>query len=181
MTTELEAFRSAKFDWTRQLRSVWRDPTYHVPLVHQDRLEDLLQYFDDNTRDPNPDDEPLGRVIVGPAGYGKTHLIGELRRRISTIGGWFVLLDFIGIKDFWSSVALGFLNSLQVRMPNGGTQYDQLIEKIASLLGIDRAMTKLAERLGGDPHDLMPELKHVPPISNRGDSLIGLGERVYRH
>ena len=33
------------------------------------------------TVDPDPDDEPLGRVIVGPAGFGKTHLIGELRAK----------------------------------------------------------------------------------------------------
>ena len=43
--------------------------------------------------------EPLDRVIVGPKGFGKTHLIGELRRRVWEKRGWFILLDFIGIKD----------------------------------------------------------------------------------
>jgi len=57
----------------------------------------------------------------------KTHLIGELRRRVWKDGDFFVLLDFVGIKDFWPSVALGFLNSLQVRMTENKRQYDILI------------------------------------------------------
>jgi hypothetical protein len=154
----LDALRSVNFDWTRQLKSVWRDPIYHVPSLHQRPLDDIINYFAEKTRDPaDVGDEPLGRVIVGPAGYGKTHLIGELRRRIWELGDWFVLLDFIGIKDFWSSVALGFLNSLQVRMPNGKTQSDQLMFQIARTLGIHQEFAGIARRQAGEPRDLMVE------------------------
>jgi DNA helicase HerA-like ATPase len=73
------------------------------------------------------------------------------------MGGWFVLLDFIGVKDFWSSVALGFLNSLQVRMPDGRTQYDRLVQKVASLLGIDQQLAATANRLCDQPRELMAE------------------------
>lgn len=157
MTSELEAFRSVNFDWTRQLRSIWRDPPYHVPSLHRQDLDGLIDYFTTRTRDPDPTDEPLGRIIVGPAGYGKTHLIGELRRRVWQMDGWFVLLDFIGIKDFWSSIALGFLNSLQVWMPDGHTQYDRLVLKIASRLGIRQELTAIANRRCGQPRELMAE------------------------
>lgn len=158
MISDLDAFRSVNFDWTRQLKSVWRDPVYHVPSLHSGAVEEVIDYFARKTRDPDPFDEPLGQVIVGPAGYGKTHLVGELRRRIWDIDGWFVLLDFIGIKDFWSSVALGFLNSLQVRMPDGKTQYDRLISKIAKRLKIDQELTPLAEHHRGNPQQFMSEL-----------------------
>ena len=110
MTSEFDAFRAINFDWTRKLKSVWRDPHYHVPGLHGQAVDDVRDYFFLKTVDPDPDDEPLGRVIVGPAGFGKTHLIGELRRQVWEREGWFVLLDFIGIKDFWFSVALGFLS-----------------------------------------------------------------------
>jgi hypothetical protein len=155
---ELDVFRAVNFDWTRQLRSIWRDPPYHVASLNQVRVDDLVDYFATKTREPDPVDEPLGRVIVGPAGYGKTHLIGELRRRIWAMDAWFVLLDFVGIKDFWSSVALGFLNSLQVKMPDGKTQYDRLVLKTAALLRIHQEMIAIANRWRGRPRELVAEL-----------------------
>ena len=161
MTTALEAFRAVNFDWTRQLKSIWADPVYHVPSLHEAAIDDIMDYFVSRTRDPDPNDEPLGKVIVGPAGYGKTHLIGELRRRICSSDGWFVLLDFIGIKDFWSSVALGFLNSLQVRMPGNKTQYDQLIIKLAEQLNLKRDLTALTTKYQKRPQKLVSELVNL--------------------
>ena len=127
-------------------------------VLHQQAVDDVVDYFFLKTVNPDPDDEPLGRVIVGPKGFGKTHLIGELRRQVWEREGWFVLLDFIGIKDFWSSVALGFLNSLQVRMAEGKTQYDRLVLCVAKLLEIDEELTTTAQRLRGRPRDLVLEL-----------------------
>jgi hypothetical protein len=160
--TALDAFRSVDFNWTRQLRSIWRDPPYHLPSLHQRPLDEIADYFKIKTADPEPLDEPLGRVIVGPAGYGKTHLIGELRRRVWAMDGWFILLDFIGIKDFWSSVALGFLNSLQVRRPDSRTmqqtQYDYLVLKLADFLGISGELIRIAECSKGQPQHMMTEM-----------------------
>jgi hypothetical protein len=158
MTSEFDAFRAVNFDWTRQLKSIWRDPHYHVPGLHRQAVDDVIDYFFLKTVDADPDDEPLGRVIVGPKGFGKTHLIGELRRQVWEREGWFVLLDFIGIKDFWSSVALGFLNSLQVRMADGKTQYDRIVLSVAKLLEIEEELRTTAERWRGQRRDLMLEL-----------------------
>ncbi len=157
---ELDAFRSVDFDWTRQLRSIWRDPPYNVPSLHQERLDDIVDYFGRKTRDPDNADEPLGCVVVGPAGYGKTHLMGELRRRVWRMNGWFVLLDFVGIKDFWQSGALGFLNSLQVQMGDGRTQYDWLILRLATRLGISHQLID-ANRWRGQPRELVAELARL--------------------
>jgi hypothetical protein len=152
------AMRAVNFDWTRQLKGIWRDPHYHVPGLHQQAVNDVVDYFFSKTVDPDPEDEPLGRVIVGPKGFGKTHLIGELRRQVWKVDGWFVLLDFIGIKDFWSSVALGFLNSLQVRMADRKTQYDRLVLRTAKLLEIDEELTATVSRWRGQPRALILEL-----------------------
>lgn len=158
MTEGLKAFRAADFGWTRQLRSVWRDPPYHVAAIHQEILDDLMEDFEQRTRDPNPLDEPIGRVILGPAGFGKTHLMGELRRRVWEKNGWFILLDLVGVKDFWTSVALGFLNSLEVRISGDDTQYDRLVRALAELLGIQREMLSVAKRHRGQPRELVSAL-----------------------
>jgi hypothetical protein len=156
--TELDVLREVDFNWTRQLRSIWRDPPHDVPDIHRDVLDDVMGYFVKNTRDPDPDNEAVGRVIVGAAGYGKTHLVGELRRRVWEEGGAFILLDFVGVTDFWASAALGFLNSLQVRINGGQTQYDRLIHRLAALLNLDKQLSDIAVRFRGRPRDLMPEL-----------------------
>ncbi|ABD86747.1 helicase HerA domain-containing protein [Rhodopseudomonas palustris] len=155
--SDLEAFRAVDFNWTRQLKGIWRDQPYHAPL-HQDVLDELMGYLLSNTRDAEPDNEPLGRVVIGSAGLGKTHLIGELRRRVWEEDAVFILLDFVGIKDFWSSVALGFLNSLQVRIDERRTQYDRLIHKLATLLELQSQLADIAVRLRGRPRELMAEL-----------------------
>lgn len=169
MTFELDAFASADFDWTRQLRSVWRDPPYHVPSLHESKIDELVRYFLSRTKDPDQFNEPLGKVIVGPAGHGKTHLIGELRRRVWEQNGWFVLLDFIGIKDFWSSVALGFLNSLQVHTPGGQTQYDLLVIRLANLLQLHDEMIEISQDKTRDPYDILGRLVDLffVALSNR--------------
>ena len=45
---------------------------------------------------------PLGRIVIGAAGAGKTHLMGELRNRIWKQGGWFILLDLADVNEFWA-------------------------------------------------------------------------------
>jgi hypothetical protein len=161
MTTELEAFGAVDFNWVRQLQSIWRDPPYHVDSIHPALVNDIVNYFTKVTSDSDPANEPQGRIIVGPAGLGKTHLIGELRRRVWKNGCFFVLLDFVGIKDFWPSTALGFLNSLQVRMAENKRQYDILILRIAKALSLEPQLREIAGRLRDRPRDLVLELVRV--------------------
>lgn len=151
-----EAFRDADFDWTRQLKSVWTDPPYHVPSLHRAAIDDVMDYFVRRTAPGLP--EPLGKVIVGPAGFGKTHLIGELRRRVWAGNGWFVLLDFIGVKDFWSSVALGFLSSLQVRTPGYHTQYDRLFGQLIRHLNLKTKLAAVFDRYQSNSPELVSDV-----------------------
>lgn len=157
-TPGFAAFRATSFDWTRQLRSVWRDPPHQVAGLHENCIDDILAYFEERTAEQAPDPEPLGRVIVGPAGYGKTHLVGRLRAGVWARDGWFVLLDLVGVKDFWSSVALGFLNSLHALRSENLTQHDFLILKLADKLGIAEQAGAIAKRHDDDPRAAMNDM-----------------------
>jgi len=149
MTHELEAFASVDFEWTRQLRSVWRDPSYHVESIHKNVATRIIAEFKAKTE--KPDAAPLGQVVVGVAGSGKTHLIGSLRQEVWRIGGWFVLLDLAGIKDFWASAALCFVESLNKEMPGkdgkGRSQYQAILMKIVSKDGFPTRIRTNLERL----------------------------------
>ncbi|OGT88132.1 MAG: hypothetical protein A2286_03670 [Gammaproteobacteria bacterium RIFOXYA12_FULL_61_12] len=128
----LAAFQEADFDWTRQLHSVWHDSAYHVEALNGQVADGLMSEFNRRTRDPMA--APLGEVIVGPAGAGKTHLVGNLRRRVWERGGWFVLIDLVDVRDFWPTVCLGFVNSLHRKMGDGQFQYQLLIKKLGAIL-----------------------------------------------
>jgi hypothetical protein len=135
MTSELEAFSDVDFSWVKPLESVWSaDAAF--PAGPNDDLEDsIVADLLRQTKDPRL--KPVGRVLVGPAGVGKTHLVGNLRRKVWAASGWFVLLDVIGLTDFWKSAALSFLTSLLQEMPDGRRQYEAVLAGVARRLNVE--------------------------------------------
>jgi hypothetical protein len=132
-----EAFLDADFNWVMALQSIWSDSPIHVAGLHERAADGIMRDF---RRLAKPSWTPaLGKVIVGPPGSGKTHLISELRRRTWESGGWFVFIDIVGINDFWQTVVLGFIESLRQPM-NGQPQYERVFK--AALRTIDPATAK---------------------------------------
>ena len=144
MSAALRAFQATDLNWTHDLQSVWSDPVSQVDDLHRTLIDGLINNFFARTKKSG--DNPIGQVILGEAGAGKTHLIGTLRRRVWEANGWFVLLDIVGITDFWATAALGFLNSLHQPMPNGRTQYEAVLSAIVNSVPLDTATrTAVAE------------------------------------
>ena len=81
----LEVLKRVDFDWTRHIDSVWRDEEHHVDALHKAERQAIVAEVEglilsDRTA------SPLGQVLIGPAGSGKTHLLGALRRELVTKG-----------------------------------------------------------------------------------------------
>ena len=137
MTPIEDAFLDADFNWVMALQSLWTDSPVHVADLHAKAAANIMRDFKKLAK---PDWTPsLGKVIVGPPGSGKTHLISELRRRTWEAGGWFVFIDVVGVNDFWQTVVLGFIESLRHPM-NGLPQYERVFK--AALKTIDPAKAK---------------------------------------
>jgi hypothetical protein len=133
MTPELQALQNADFGWVRSLDSVWSDEATDAG-PNDDAVEGLIAELIGLTRSPNPP----GRVFLGQAGIGKTHFVSVLRRRAWAEGCWFVMLDVVGITDFWKSAALSFLTSLLQEMPNGQRQHEAVISGVARRFKIEK-------------------------------------------
>ncbi|MEE8627721.1 MULTISPECIES: ATP-binding protein [Methylobacterium] len=126
MSDALDALRRVNFDWVRTLDSVWLDaePT---GAPNEALVPGLVADLHAQGAGPRP----RGRVLVGEAGIGKTHLVGQIRRAVWASGGWFVLLDVLGLTDFWRSAALSYLTALMQPMPDGRRQSDAVLAGIA--------------------------------------------------
>jgi hypothetical protein len=124
--TKETAFLATDFNWVRSQQSIWNNAPADVGTLNQDHIEGILRDFS-RLDDPSAD-SAIGRVVNGPAGSGKTHLLGTLRRRVWEKHGWFILLDIVGIKDFWRTACLGFIRSLRQPLPDGRSQYQAVFE-----------------------------------------------------
>jgi hypothetical protein len=133
MSTELQALQEADFGWVRSLDSVWSDEASDVG-PNEDLVDGIITELAKLTKSPNPP----GRVFLGQAGVGKTHLIGELRRRAWAKDCWFIMLDVVGITDFWKSAALSFVTSLLQEMRNGQRQHEAVISGVARRFNIEK-------------------------------------------
>ena len=150
MTIELEAFRDVDFGWVRPLESIWTDAgTSSGPneALVEAIVKDLMRV----EKLPNP----MGRVLVGQAGIGKTHLVGELRRKTWASGGWFVLLDVVGLTDFWRNAALSFITSLLQEMPDGRRQFEAVLAGVARRFKVEREVQIAFDTPRIDPREIV--------------------------
>lgn len=130
MDEGLEALMSADFHWTSPLESIWRTPLHHVPELHQPYKQRVI---DDVRRlQHEPDHKPLGRIIAGSPGAGKTQILAELCQWARQQQVFFVLIDMADVKEFWETVLLGILDSLQ-RRGSGQRQFDRIFDYLLAL------------------------------------------------
>ncbi|MCJ2095779.1 ATP-binding protein [Methylobacterium sp. J-072] len=134
MTDALDALRRVDFDWVRTLDSIWVD-TAPIGSPNERLVPGLVADLHAKAR--KPADRAIGRVFVGPAGVGKTHLVGQLRREAWRTGAWFVPLDVLGLTDFWRSAALSFVTALLQKMPDGRRQSDAVLAGVARRFGVE--------------------------------------------
>jgi hypothetical protein len=135
MSQGLEALRAVDFNWVRSLESIWSDVDAHVEGPNESLVNKVISEFLKETQSSNK--HPTGRALVGPAGIGKTHLVADLRRKVWDAGGWFVLLDVLGLTDFWRSTALSFLTSLLQEMPDGRRQFEAVLAGVARRFNVE--------------------------------------------
>ena len=131
--TGLHALRAVDFDWAMHLKGVWTDPAHDVPELHQSLRRELVAKLDEMNADADPN-SPLGWVIAGSGGTGKTHLLSIYRREAIARRVGFVLVDMTDVHDFSETVLLGYLSSLQQTCDGERFQYEVLLEHFIATL-----------------------------------------------
>ena len=103
----------------------------HVGGVHDDALDDVMAGFADARG--MTDSSPLGVVVRGQAGSGKTHLLGQVRERVQGDGGYFFLVQLLDAANFWQSALVGILDGLGRPGGSRETQLKDLLWELSSL------------------------------------------------
>jgi hypothetical protein len=129
---ELTALAALTFNWTRALDDVWTDLSDHVDGLHPETADLIRAGIGEASADSS---RPLGIVIQGERGVGKTHLLGWTREQVQRAGGYFFLVGDLFSKAFWEQV-LGSVVEQLLPLPDGSRN------QLATLL------TGLADRVG---------------------------------
>src|SRR5262245_56657904 len=100
---ERAALEEVSFNPAPTPDDVWRPSPYDVPEQHERVVKKILQGA--NEARTGDDESPIGVVVQGRAGSGKTHMLGALRDRVQQDGGFFFLVGVINGKTFWENAA----------------------------------------------------------------------------
>ena len=130
------AFKDVDFNWAVRLQDVWSTAVGDVPEIHAEARTLLLDAADQLAKQTG-DGNPLGRFISGAGGTGKTHLLNAVQDELVTRGFGFILVDMTDVRDFWETVAQGYINSLQNVYADDLKQYQVLIQRFIGTMNAD--------------------------------------------
>ena len=148
-----EALSALRLTWAPTADDLWHSQgALHVRGLHDRPMADVMAAFGDAERET--DSSPLGVVVRGPAGSGKTHLLGQVREQVQTGGGFFFLVELLDAASFWQSARAGILESLGRPGSERETQLKDLLWELSSVAHISRASRRAV--IGDD--DLTPEI-----------------------
>ncbi len=136
----IRALESVRLSWAPTPDDVWRSQSdVHVAGLHDRVYADVMAAYTDAEK--SDDASPLGVVVRGPAGSGKTHLLGQVREEIQERGGYFFLIRLLDAAGFWRSVLMGMLDDL-TRMSGRGndSQLALMLRRLCEVGGVDETV-----------------------------------------
>ncbi|MCC5576488.1 DUF87 domain-containing protein [Microtetraspora sp. AC03309] len=139
---ELSALGALRFNYAHVPDDVWRPSPFHVEGLHRRTARILLNGVAEarDSRDANP----IGVVVQGQRGSGKTHMLGWLREKVQQDGGYFFLVSLLDAKGFWESVVVSMLDSLSRERSEGESQLTIFLERLTSLIDVPSRMVRRA-------------------------------------
>lgn len=136
MTGGVQDLAALSFNYTESADDVWRRSDYHVEGLHGASTRIVLDGLAEAAG--RPDASPIGVVVQGQRGTGKTHVLGWVREQAQQQGGYFVLVGLLDAKGFWESTVVSILDSLSRRREDGQVQLAVLLDRLASMAGLSR-------------------------------------------
>ena len=133
---ERRALAALRFSWAQAPDDVWRRSPFHVDGLHDAVARDVQDGIAE--AESRADARPIGLVLEGRHGTGKTHLLGWVREQVQMRGGYFFLIGLLDGRNFWDGVLTFVLDGMAREAPNRETQLRLLLRRLASRIGAPR-------------------------------------------
>ncbi|GAA3394754.1 helicase HerA domain-containing protein [Cryptosporangium minutisporangium] len=145
--TELRALRTVRLSSAPTQDDVWNPNPFHVDGLHTRAIDAVLDGLEDAF--DSSGSSPLGVVIQGQRGTGKTHLMGWLREQVQSRDGYFFLISLVDPAAFWPSTVMSILDGLTRRVKRREPQLQTLLTRLADEGGL--APELLPQVIGEEP------------------------------
>jgi hypothetical protein len=136
-----QALSAVQFSWAVAPDDIWNPLPHHVDGLHPRATGAMTNAVSAARRAPGR--QPIGLVLRGERGVGKTHLLGWFREHVQAQGGAFFLLKMLDERTFWAGAVHGVVTGL---LRPGIDQLGQVLDFIAESTGVS---SELHMRLRG--------------------------------
>ena len=141
MTEHLrEALAVLRFNSAETPDDVWHTSPFHVDGLHT-RAEHRIQAGIADAR-ASTGPSPVGLVLQGEKGVGKTHLLGSVRRMVQQEGGYFFLIELTSGNWFWDDVADAMRSELRRANDDGDLQLTMLLRQLCMEAAVPEEVTQ---------------------------------------
>ena len=135
---ERKALASLRFDWAPVPDDLWLPQPFHVEGLHIPVLREVAAGVAEAAS--SRAGSPIGLVMQGQGGSGKTHLLGSVRQQVQEKGGYFFLVSMLDAGTFWESVLAAILDGLSRPVPGSRqTQLSLLLHRLSAIVAVPRA------------------------------------------
>ncbi|WP_030905392.1 ATP-binding protein [Streptosporangium amethystogenes] len=133
---ELKVLQALRFNWAEGPEDVWSPSPFHVEGLNPNVERGILSGLADVAAGGAT--SPIGLVLRGQRGSGKTHLLGWTRERIQRENGYFFLVSLLDARTFWESTLISMLDGLLRDGSEGESQAKILLRRLAELADVPR-------------------------------------------
>lgn len=164
MTEHLrEALAVLRFNSVETPDDVWTTSPAHVDGLHTKAERRLRAAIGDAGASTGP--SPVGLVLTGQKGVGKTHLLGSVRRMVQQEGGYFVLTELTSGKAFWDDIAHAMRSELLRANDDGDLQLTTLLRRLCTHAAVpEQVLAAIMSQASLTPahlHSLLDGLRKV--------------------
>ncbi|MCE7001774.1 ATP-binding protein [Kibdelosporangium philippinense] len=123
-----KALAQLQFEAALTEDDVWHSAQAHVRGLHRAAQQMVMDRVLEASRSTGP--SPIGVVLSGRAGAGKTHMLGWVRRQVAHEGGYFFLSNLGDGSGFWANASEAILQGLGHDGEDGLTQLATFLRRL---------------------------------------------------